>query len=135
MFGFDNEGIAKLSQLKGYCAPLRTFGIFKSESGFETNVIVSVMPAIHPAKPTLRVVMISRTYPEVYTADQIAELGIQFKQRYASVQDESKQRSFFADVSWLFSGRKLALNGVLLFSGKDDQFKQYPGCGKTLNID
>lgn len=134
-YSFDNDGIPKLAKLKGYCTPLRTFGIFKSDSGFETTVTAFVIPVIYPAIPKLRVVMIKRTYPEVYTAAQISELTSQFKQRYASVQDESKQRNSIADASWLFSGRKLELKGFGLSSGKDDQFKQYPGCGKTLKID
>ncbi|MES2047428.1 MAG: hypothetical protein V4447_03430 [Pseudomonadota bacterium] len=132
---FDNEGITKLSQLTGYCTHWRTFGEFKSDSGFETTVLVFVMPAIYPEKPALRVAMINRTYPTVYTADQIAELGDQFKQRYAGVQDISKQRKFLSDVTWHFGGRKLELSGAGLFLGKDDQFKQYPGCGKTLKVD
>lgn len=132
---FDNNGISKLSKIKGFCdrIPLDLTGKFKSESGYETSVGVNVEPGPDPSSQALRVIRIIRSYPQSMTIAQRKELQEQFKQRYASIPVPYVGK--MTDPTWKFEGTELWLMGPTNYGVKIDALKQYPGCLKVVKVD
>ncbi|PRC91948.1 hypothetical protein [Solimicrobium silvestre] len=136
---FDSDAVPKLTELHGFCENMAGFlGSYKSDSGFDTYVVVNVLPDAYPSPRKLQVTSIRRNYPTIYTEDQVKELASQFKKRYASIPGEAYRATHTkpSEVEWSFQNRALIIgySGGWM-SSRIEQFKQYPGCGKALSID
>jgi hypothetical protein len=137
--GFDNAGIEKLANLKGFCSRNTSLkGTYKSDSGFDTTVMVTIFSAVFPALPRYRVSSIQRVYPTNYTEAQQVELKRQFKERYAGIPDETyqaKHNNKEPEAIWSLNGTNLELRALPDFIGSESKFNEYPGCGQALKID
>ncbi len=131
---FDQTGIAKLAQVRGFCKSHANFqGTFQSESGHPSFVTARIEPSPDGKTQSIRVFSMSRQYPREYTDEQLSALKQQLTERYGKAKHGEN------DPSWgIGPDRGLFLRGPVDWDGgtkRRNLMKQFPGCGKALKID
>lgn len=134
---FDTEGIAKLGKVKGFCqGHVALEGQFLSENGLVTNVSARVITANNGQAQSIRVVQITRYYPNETTQAQRQQLKDALMARYATVSQNVLLGSMPNRSAWKFDGTELNLySGYSSLQEKKDAFLRYPGCSRPVSID